>query len=213
LPGGPPRRAAERGGPSSHATGPRRLDAPDTERRPPAALCRGTPSAGARPEPDSPSASRAVDRRGSETGLAPGELRAGDADADPGALSLRAASAPVIASGTVNLAGSRSPRSAIPAVLALGAALAAQVHAPLFLRAPLGYLLLGVIPGWALAESLLRAPGTTPEERAMASLTLSIPAAIAGRTLAFALGMPAPAFLWAWAVLCAAGCVLVRPRP
>ena len=101
----------------------------------------------------------------------------------------------------------------IPALLALAAALAAQVHAPLVLRAPLGYLLLGVIPGWVLAESLLRAPGTTPEERAMASLTLSIPAAIAGRTLAFAIGVPAPAFLWAWAALCAVACLLVRPRP
>jgi hypothetical protein len=101
----------------------------------------------------------------------------------------------------------------IAALLALAGALAAQAHLPLLLRAPLGYLLLGVIPGWVLADGLLRSPGTTPEERAMASLTLSIPLAIAGRALAFALGFPAPTFLWGWAGLCAAGCLLVRRRP
>ena len=106
-----------------------------------------------------------------------------------------------------------SRRFVIPALLALAAALAAQLHAPIFLRAPLGYLLLGVIPGWLLAECLLRSPGTTPEERAMASLTLSVPTAIAGRTLAFAFGLPSPAFLWVWAGACAAGCLLLRPRP
>jgi hypothetical protein len=104
-------------------------------------------------------------------------------------------------------------RFVIPAVLALAAALAAQLHAPHFLRAPLGFLLLGVMPGWLLAERLLQSPGTTPEERAMASLTLSVPLAIAGRTLAFALGLGAPAFLWGWAIACAAASLLLRPRP
>jgi hypothetical protein len=111
------------------------------------------------------------------------------------------------------LRASISPRSVIPALLALAGALAAQLHAPLVLRAPLGYLLLGVIPGYILAESLLRTPGTTPEERGMASLALSVPVAIVGRTLAFLLGLPAPAFLWAWAIGCAAACVALRPRP
>jgi hypothetical protein len=106
-----------------------------------------------------------------------------------------------------------SPRFVVPALLAFTAAFAAQTHAPLFLRAPLGYLLLGVIPGWLLAERLLRSPGTTPEERAMASLTLSIPLAIAGRTLAFALGIGAPAFLWGWAFLCAVASLFPDRRP
>lgn len=105
-----------------------------------------------------------------------------------------------------------SRRFVIPA-LALAAALAAQLHAPHFLRAPLGYLLIGVVPGWLLAERLLQSPGTTPEERAMASLTLSIPLAIAGRTLAFALGLGAPAFLWVWASACAVASLLPGPRP
>jgi hypothetical protein len=99
------------------------------------------------------------------------------------------------------------------ASLTIAAALAAQVHAPAFLRVPLGLLLLGVIPGWLLAQILLRSPGTTAEERAMASLVLSIPLAIAGRTLAFIAGFPAPAFLWGWAVLCAVAGGLVRPQP
>jgi hypothetical protein len=111
------------------------------------------------------------------------------------------------------LSAAPSRRSVIVALLALAAALAAQAHLPLFLRAPLGYLLLGVIPGWLLAESLLRSSGTTAEERAMASLTLSVPITIAGRTLAFACGLAAPGFLWAWAGVCAVGCLLLRPRP
>ncbi len=113
----------------------------------------------------------------------------------------------------------RSPRILAPgrlswavAVVALLAAAAAQMHLPTPVRAPLGYLLLGVIPGWLLAESLLRSAGTTAEEVAMASLVLSVPVTIAGRTLAFAAGLPAPAFLWAWAGLCAGWALLLRPR-
>ncbi len=111
------------------------------------------------------------------------------------------------------------PRSKAPgwpfysvAVLAAAAAFATQVHLPLLLRAPLGFLLLGVFPGWLLAESLLRSERTTAEERAMASLALSVPVTILGRTLGFMAGLPAPAFLWAWAGLCTIWALLLRPR-
>jgi hypothetical protein len=98
------------------------------------------------------------------------------------------------------------------ALLALVAAWAAQAQLPVPIRAPLGFLLMGVIPGWLLGESLLRAEGTTREERAMASLVLSVPVTIVGRTLAFLGHVPTAAFPWIWAGLCTVWALSLRPR-
>ena len=96
-------------------------------------------------------------------------------------------------------------------LLAALAAIAIHAHVPALLRAPLGYLLIGVLPGWLLAESLLRSAGVTPEEKAMASLALSIPVAIVARSLAFALALPPDTYVWIWGAGCAVGAVLLRP--
>ena len=96
-------------------------------------------------------------------------------------------------------------------LLAALAAIAVQIHLPLPLRAPLGYLLIGVIPGWLLAQSLLRTKGVTPEEKAMASLALSIPIAILGRALAFRAGFPPSTYVWVWAAACSVWAMLLRP--
>ncbi len=96
------------------------------------------------------------------------------------------------------------------AALPLLAAVAASAGAPAILREPLGFLLVGVLPGVLAARALLA--DAPPEELAMAGLALAIPVGAAARAAAFLAGGSATAFLWALAALCAAA-ALALPAP
>ena len=114
-------------------------------------------------------------------------------------------------------AGSVSTRRGIPmnktssiiAVLAAGAGAAAWLDFPPLLRAPLGFFLAGVLPGWILARLLWGGADTTADALAMGALVLSVPAGIVLRLAGFLTGLSGSSFALVLAALCIAGAVLL----
>lgn len=112
----------------------------------------------------------------------------------------------------VSLSFPPSKGQTLAAVLCLAAAAAAWGDISPLLRAPLGFVLMGIIPGWLLARVLLRSDSVTAEETWMAAAVLSIPLSTLARITAGILGISGIAFVVVWALVCAAGSILI-PRP